>query len=49
MNFKKKLAIGTSVFAATTLALHAYNKYIKIKFLREGNEKWKKQSVYYVH
>lgn len=30
MNWKKKIAIGTSIFAATTVAIHAYNKYINI-------------------
>lgn len=30
MNWKKKLAIGTGVFAATTVAIHAYNKFVNI-------------------
>lgn len=30
MDFKKKLAIGTSLFATTTLSLHLINKYIRI-------------------
>ena len=30
MDFKKKLVIGTSLFATTTLSLHLINKYIKI-------------------
>lgn len=30
MNWKKKLAIGTTLFTATTVAIHLYNKYINI-------------------
>ena len=30
MDFKKKLVIGISLFATTTLSLHLINKYIKI-------------------
>ena len=30
MNWKKKLAIGTGIFAATTVAIHAYNKFVNI-------------------
>lgn len=30
MNWKKKIAIGTGIFAATTVAIHTYNKFINI-------------------